>query len=605
VCQLDSTRRRGFHSGPSINTTMADSSFAVINLGSQRVSGAVFTKARNGDLVLKQFDYAEMHGDPSVEATRLPQLRVAMMELSDKLKLKGKDVWYAIAGHVVFTRFVKLPPFDADKADQIVEFEARQNVPFPINEVIWDYEFIGEEGGAEREVALVAIKADALNDINDQVESVGAKVSGVELAPLAVFNAFRYGYPDVDEPSLIIDLGARSTNLVFIEGSKVFTRNILVGGSTLTGAIAKELGMSFGDAEEQKRTRGYVAPGGAYEPNEDETVDAIAKIMRNTMTRLHGEIVRTVNYYRSQQGGSAPRRFFLCGGGAQTALVADFFQEKFNLPVEILNPLRGVQVDRTVNQEVANANAPSMAELVGLGLRHSGACPVEVELVPDSVAQARDSARRAPFLVMAMLSLFAVLAAGIFYFKRADSVISSKLASSGSEMADLKKYDGEIKELDKQLELLKGQSAQLEQTVNDRDYWKSLLATLNNKFENDFVWLTQIEVLKNNASMTPSLGTTSEATSAVAPVPVVAPVVAGAPPVDAAYHLRLQGLYRKNEIGQDVVNKYYDSLKATAEYFTPPPSEEKPTLDAGLEDDRYAYSFSFRLPLVKGMKFEK
>ncbi len=169
---------------------MADtSSFAALNLGSQRVSGAVFTKDRAGGLVLKQVEFAEMHGDPSMEATRLPQLRVAVLELVDKLKIKGKSVWYAIAGHVVFTRFVKLPPFQDDKADQIVEFEARQNVPFPINEVIWDYEFLGEKSGPEREVVLVAIRADALNDINEQLESnhiTVAGVQGMDLRPLAV-----------------------------------------------------------------------------------------------------------------------------------------------------------------------------------------------------------------------------------------------------------------------------------------------------------------------------------------------------------------------------------------------------------------------------------
>src|SRR4051812_27451710 len=227
---------------------MAESSFAVLNLGSQRVGGAVFSKARNGDLILKSYAFAEMQGDPSIEATRLPQLRIAVLELADKLKLRGKDVWYAIAGHVVFTRFVKLPPFDEEKADQIVEFEARQNVPFPINEVIWDYEFIGDKSGGEREVALVAIKAEALNDINDQVESAGVKVCGVDLAPLVVFNTFRFSYPDVEESTLIIDLGSKSTNLIFVEGARVFTRNILVGGSTVTGAIAKELGVNFSEA---------------------------------------------------------------------------------------------------------------------------------------------------------------------------------------------------------------------------------------------------------------------------------------------------------------------------------------------------------------------
>jgi type IV pilus assembly protein PilM len=581
---------------------MAESSFAVLNLGSQRVGGAVFSKGRNGDLVLKAFDFAEMHGDPSIEATRLPQLRVAVLELAEKLKLRGKTVWYAIPGHAVFTRFVKLPPFDKDKADQIVEFEARQNVPFPINEVIWDYEFIGEEGGGEREVALVAIKADALNDINDQVESMGIKVAGVDLAPLAVFNAFRYCYPDVEESALIIDLGARSTNLIFVEGSRVFARNILVGGSTLTGNIAKELGMGFGDAEEQKRTRGYVAPGGAYEPNEDEVVDAMAKIMRNTMTRLHGEIVRTINYYRGQQGGAPPRRFFLCGGGSQAALAVEFFQEKFNLPVEVFNPLRGVQLDSRVNRALAEDQAAGMAEMIGLGLRHVGASPVEVELVPDTVAAARDSAKRAPYLILATLCLFAALLVGVFYFKRAEQEVQQRLVVASAEDEELKRYDASIREYDKQLGLLQGQSAQLEQVVNDRGYWVSLLNLLNTKFENDFIWLTQIEVLKNGGAVTPSMVSSTAATPAPPPT-AAAPAGPGAP--EASYQLRLQGLYRKNDSGQAVVYKYYEDLKAAKDFFAEPPAEDKPQVESGLEEDRYAYSFNFRLPLVKGMKFDK
>ncbi len=583
---------------------MADSSFAVLNLGSQRVSGAIFSKGRNGELVLKAFDFAEMHGDPSAEATRLPQLRVALLELADKLKLKGKGAWVSIAGHVVFTRFVKLPPFDAEKADQIVEFEARQNVPFPINEVIWDYEFIGEANGMEREVALVAIKADALNDINDQVESVGVRTEGVDLSPLAVFNAFRYSYPDVEEASLIIDLGAKSTNLIFVDGGKVFARNILVGGSVLTGVLAKELGMSFSEAEELKRSRGYVAPGGVYEAHEDETIDAMSKIMRNSMTRLHGEVVRTINYYRSQQGGSPPRRFFLCGGGAQTELMADFFVEKFNLPVEVLNPLRGVQLDPRVDGVDASANAASLAELVGLALRHIGSCPVEVELVPDSVAAQRDSAKRAPYLLFATFCLFAAMVAAILFFKRADSVIQGKLGAGKAELAELQKYDTAIKDLDKLQGLVAGQSSQLEQSVKDRAYWSRILNALNSKFENDFIWLTQIEVLKNGSSITPALLTGSGG-APVPPPAVPSTTTAAAAPVEPLYHLNIHGLYRKNEGEAKVVNKYYDDVKAMSDLFLPPSAEEKLDTEIGVAEDRYAYGFKFRLPLVKGMKFDK
>ncbi len=582
---------------------MADSStFAVLNLGSQRVSGAVFGKSRAGGLVLKQVEFAEMFGDPSVEATRLPQMRVALLELTEKLKLKGKPVWYSIAGHVVFTRFVKLPPFQDDKADQIVEFEARQNVPFPINEVIWDYEFISDKAKGEREVALVAIKADALNDINDQIEDNGITVAGVDLAPLAAFNAFRYSYPDVAEPTLLIDLGSKSTNLIFVEGDRVFTRNILVGGCTVTGNIAKELAVNFGEAEEMKCSKGYVAPGGAYEANEDETVDAISKIMRNTLSRLHGEIVRTINYYRSQQGGNPPRRIFLCGGGAQTAMITDFFAEKFTLSVEVFNPLRGVALDSRLNQASVDGNAPSMAELVGLALRHAGSAPVEVELIPDSVAHSRDSARRAPFLVMATACLFAALALGCFYYKHAAQVVQDKLVALRADAGEMKKQDAVLKKLDSELTILKAQSAQLEDAVNSRGYWNHLLALLNNKFSSDYVWLTQMELLRNGSSMTPSVSSSPGGpppTASTAPATVAAK---GEP----HYELRLQGLYRKNDQQQQVVYKYYDELKAASEFFTPPPAEQKPSVETDIEDARYASKFNFRLPLVKGtMKFEK
>ncbi|MBL9133294.1 MAG: pilus assembly protein PilM, partial [Verrucomicrobiaceae bacterium] len=280
---------------------MADyKSIAVIDLGSQRVSGAVFTKTAGGDLILKKYDFVEMDGDPSVDVSRIPQLKVAVYELVSKLKIKGQPAWYSVAGHTVFTRFVKLPPVAGDKVDQIVEFEAKQNVPFPIDEVAWDYEFVTPAGSLETEVVLVAMKADSLNEIHEAVTSGGAKAVGVDLAPAALYNSFRYNYPDADEPVLIIDLGARSTNLLFVEEGRFFTRNLLVGGASVTNAVAKEFGIGFAEAEAQKITQGFVALGGAVEDHPDESINAMSKVMRNAVTRLHAEVLRTVNYYRSQ-----------------------------------------------------------------------------------------------------------------------------------------------------------------------------------------------------------------------------------------------------------------------------------------------------------------
>jgi type IV pilus assembly protein PilM len=587
----------------------ASKNITVLNLGSQRVGGAVFDQTAGGDLILKRYQFVEMAGDPSVDATRLPQLKVAIEDLAAKLKLSKNSVWYAVAGHTVFTRFVKLPPVQGEKLEQIVEFEARQNVPFPINEVIWDFEMVGEKDAIEPEVVLVAMKADSLNDLNDQVEAGGMKGAGVDLAPMAIFNAFRYNYPDADEPVAIIDLGARSTNLVFVENERLFTRNILVGGATVTAAIGKEFNLGFGDAESQKCQNGFVAFGGAVQEHDDPAVAALSKAIRVAMTRLHGEVTRTINYYRTQQGGSPPKRVFLAGGGASLPGIVEFFQEKLKLPVEMFNGLRGVQLDRGVDTTAAAADAHSMGEMVGLALRGAGSCPIELELVPDAVATARDAARRSPALIMAMLCLFGTLGAGIGYLKSANGAVQEHVRQAQVQEEELKGYADEIRDLDAKLEELKGQSAQLETAVKDRSYWVRLLAELNNKFENDLIWLTVIEPLKGGKPTTPELGKGSGM-----PEGEVAPVAAattGTGPAGAAapvYELRLKGLYRKNDAGQQVVYDFAKALVKSDFFATETIGDNLQAFvkaETGVEEDRYAYKFDIRLPLKQLMEFKK
>jgi type IV pilus assembly protein PilM len=577
---------------------MADSkSIAVLNIGSQRLSGAVFSKV-GGDLVLKKYEFVDMTGDPSVDASRIPQIKVGVQELAARLKLKGSPIAYAVAGHTVFSRFVKLPPVQQDRLAQIVEFEAKQNVPFPINEVTWDYEVVGE-GGGETEVVLVAMKSETLNEINDQVVAAGMKTKLVDLAPLALYNAFRYSYPDVNEPAVIIDLGARSTNMVFVEDGRFFTRNVLVGGAAITTAIAKEFGAGFAEAENEKIARGFVAQGGVVMDHEDPEVAALSKVIRNATTRLHSEVMRTINFYRSQQGGAAPQRVFLCGGGALLGNMALFLEEKLHLPVEIFNPLRGVQLDRGLNAEAAQVDAPFLGELVGLALRSAGSCPCEVELVPDVVANARDAARRAPALVMAGACLWAALGAGIAYYNHATEVVEEQVAGMQQEQARLNGIDNQIKALDGQLNQSIALTQPLIQAVGDRSYWVRLLTDLNAKFDNDLIWLTVVELLKDGKPTTPSLFGQEQSSSSSRKASG-----ANAQPV---YELRLQGLYRKNDDGEQVVYRFADKL-AKSGWFVADKFEERRaeyvSAESGVEEDRYAYKFNIKLPLQQPMQFQ-
>jgi type IV pilus assembly protein PilM len=380
---------------------MADSqSIVVLNIGSQKITMGLLAQSSNGGLILKKYESTSILADPAAEMTRLPQIRLAIAELVNRLGLTKHKVSYAVSGQSVFTRFVKLPSLDSDDLEQLVAFEAQQHVPFPINEVVWDWQLLNSEIG-QKEVVLVAIKSDALDDINECVNDATLTTGLVDASPMALANAFLYNYGDLNEPALMIDMGARTSNLVYIDGSKVFTRTIAIGGSTLTSAIAKEYNVPFIEAESQKCSNGLVALDTRHTSQLDELTAALGSCIRTALNRMPAEIARTTNFFRSQHEGAAPRRVFLAGGGSNLPMISDFFQEKLRLPVEYFNPLKRVSVGQQVDIDRVSLEAHQLGELIGLAVRSIDQSRLNIDLVPEKVQLERDDLKKRPKLIIA------------------------------------------------------------------------------------------------------------------------------------------------------------------------------------------------------------
>src|SRR5437763_2170742 len=171
---------------------------------------------------------------------RRAQISATLGEMMAELQIRHEAVNYAVPAQSVFARFVKLPAVEEEKVERIIAFEAQQNVPFPIDEVVWDYQLIAGGGDEQVQVVLVAIKTDLLDEINGAVEETGLRTAIVDVATMALYNAFRYNYADLSGCSLLVDIGARTTNLLFVEPQKIFSRSVPLGGSSITAAIAKE-----------------------------------------------------------------------------------------------------------------------------------------------------------------------------------------------------------------------------------------------------------------------------------------------------------------------------------------------------------------------------
>src|SRR5439155_8093734 len=141
-------------------------------------------------------------------------------------------------------------------------------------------------------------------------------------------------------------------------------------------------------------------------------------LARQFMTRLHIQVNQTMQFYRGQQGGSAPLRLFLSGGASIMPYTAQFFAEKLNVPVEYFNPLRNIQIDPSINLEELARSAHSMGEVIGLGLRNSAHCPVELNLMPESTLKWQAFNQKKPYFITTVFSLVAVVAAMAFIFSQ-------------------------------------------------------------------------------------------------------------------------------------------------------------------------------------------
>jgi type IV pilus assembly protein PilM len=397
-------------------------SFLTVDFGAGSLKVAEFEINEAGGLRLGNFVIKPLGLEGAQEATREKLILAKLQEVIAEKGFKSKTVNVCAPGFHVFSKFVKLPPVDSSKVDQIIQYEAQQNVPFPLAEVVWDYQILGSAPSGELEVLLVAIKSDIVEGLFRVASECKLSLQLCDASPAALCNAFRYNYGELEDCTMLLDIGAKTSNLLFFEKGKVFSRSINLGANAITQDFANESKLKFDDADKIKIAEGFVSLGGAYEEPENPHQAAISKIARQFMTKLHIQVNQTMQFYRGQQGGGTPQRLFLCGGASIMPYTAQFFAEKLNVQVEYFNPFRNVQISPAVNLEELSRVAHSLGEVVGLGLRNLATCPVEMNLMPESTLRWQSFNQKKPYLIATLASLVLVtFAVGYLFNKLGDN----------------------------------------------------------------------------------------------------------------------------------------------------------------------------------------
>jgi len=301
-----------------------------------------------------------------------------LTELIKNSGIRDNRAIIAITGQKVIVREIVLPLMEDKELLAGVMWEAPKYVPYDLDESIIDAEkveeFVEKDGNKMMRVLLVATPKSIIQPYMEVLKKARVKPKIIDLVSSANIRAFEHQLSDKNEEEqessivdIILSIGASNTNLTLVEkGNLKFTRDILVGGTDITKAIAKSLNISFDEAEKLKRETKIVLDQEAEEEKKNERAKVILKIL-NQITK---EVRKSLSYYKTQSQKVKYNKMILSGGCANIDNITDLLSGQFEIPVIIGNPLGGIKIDeRVFDIKRMKKLEDTLATVIGLAMR--------------------------------------------------------------------------------------------------------------------------------------------------------------------------------------------------------------------------------------------
>ena len=365
---------------------------------------ALKLRSINEELQLEAFDYIEhpkILSQPDVDRDQL--IRNALDQFLARNSVAGSILVVSVPGQSSFTRFVQLPPVEPKKIPDIVRFEAEQQIPFAIDDVVWQWQLFQGEDSFDVEVGIFAVKREDIAATLGYYSSAGMPIDIVQVAPLSLYNYLMFdGVAAADGATLLADIGAERTNLVVADGSRAWMRTIHVGGNDFTDALMRAFKLSFARAEKLKRT----AVSSKY-------ARQIFQAMRPVFGELAQEVQRSIGYYTSLHRESRFRRLIGLGSGFRLPGLQKFLEQNLSLPVVRVNGFRKLAASATVNTPQFAENVLSFAVAYGLGVQGLDQAAVATNLLPREILRRRLWRKKRPWIAaVAAILVLAMLGVG-------------------------------------------------------------------------------------------------------------------------------------------------------------------------------------------------
>lgn len=288
----------------------------------------------------------------------------AIKALAKETHVNTSNVVAALPETSVFSRLLKFPKLDEKKLEEAIYWQAKQDLPVPVDEVRISWTVIGEsfaqDGSQQWDVLRVAAPIILVNQYVEILKLANLNPIALETEAIAMVRAMNYIQ---DEASTILfDFGSNSVEVAIMKkGNLLFSQTIAIGSDMLTKAIAQDFSLETAQAEEYKRSYGLDA---------SQLEGKIATSIKPILDSMVFELKRTIDYFTVNAPDSAPNKIVLLGEGTFLPGFVEFMAENMQVEVQIGNPWSKISVNPDAKVEFPKFSQ-GYAVAVGLALKSS------------------------------------------------------------------------------------------------------------------------------------------------------------------------------------------------------------------------------------------
>ena len=344
----------------------------------------------------------------------------AIQTFLSRNEVVGDKVAVSVAGQSGLSRFFKPPPVEVSTLPDIVKYEVKAQIPFAIEDVIWDWQQMGgsvvDGRTVDAEIGLFAMKRDAVFTALRPFDDAEIDVDFVQLSPISIFNVVCHDLigelpnpeefdPENPPPSTVVmSIGTDTTDLIVTNGIRMWLRNIPIGGNHFTKQLSREMKLTQAKAEHLKRNA-----------RASENPKAIFKAMRPVFTDFVNEVQRSLNFFQSNEKSAELSQILLLGNAAKLPGLRQYLSKQLEIEIGKVTGFEKLSGSDVTSQKSFQNNLLSFASCYGLCLQGLQKGQIKTNLLPREIVVKRIIEAKKPWVLTAVCSVMAGLALGFLF----------------------------------------------------------------------------------------------------------------------------------------------------------------------------------------------